>query len=140
MKTKKIPIILTFLFFAAMVFLSLSARAIHYRMIPNVTVSRLTKETFDSEHFLSDGITTMTRTEQLLAIPKELYDSGEIYVLTSAEKNGDTRTFVKAIDLEIGKENEGYYEVTNRFFDQKLRFVIKSSEDIEDGDEVYVTE
>ena len=138
MKIKKIPIVLTVIFFATMIFLSLSARAIHNRMIPNVTVSRLTKEDFEYVNLLDDGVTSMTNTEQLTAISKELYDSGEIYVIASVEKNGDMRTIAQAFRIEIGLDNGEYYEVKNEFLDRKLRFIVDSSEDLHDGVEVYI--
>lgn len=138
MKTKKLPIVLMVLFFAAMIFLTLSARAIHSKMIPNVTVSRLTNEQFEYEYFLTDGITRRTGTKQLLAIPKELYDQGNIYVIANTEKNGDMRTSAQLIKIEIGLENDDYYEVINEYFDIKLRFIVHSDEDIQEGDEVYI--
>ena len=140
MKYKKTPIILTASFFVIMLILTFSARAIHNSMIPNVKIRRLTREKFEHETILEDGVTVITQSMFEYAISKDLYDSGNIYIITTGEKNGDERTFAKAFEIEIGHENEDYYEVKNRLLDNKLRFIIYSSESINDGDEVFVIE
>lgn len=138
MKIKKFPIILTALFFVAMIFLTFSAKTFHNKMIPNVTVGRLKYERFEYETMLSDGVTKNTETKQSLAIPKKLYQQGEIYIIDHMEINGDTRTIAKSITLSIALENKDYYEVANDFFDVKQQFILHSNKEIHDGDEVHI--
>jgi hypothetical protein len=69
MKLKKIPVILTIMFFLSMIFLTFFARSIHNRMIPNVKVARLTKEEFVYERVSDDG-TKRTATKLANAVQK----------------------------------------------------------------------
>lgn len=137
MKFKVAAIVFTILFFGAMIFLSIFAGDIRNRMLPNVKVSRLTKEEFIYEYTTKLGIKVEEK-ELCRAIPKRLYDNDEIYVIQNVEINGEPRTIAKKITLEIGRENDGYYEVVDRFFDDRQRFIMHSDKEIHDGDEVFI--
>ena len=137
MTTKKIPAIITVLFFSLMIFLTILARDIHNRMIPNVTVGRLTKEDFELERTLEDG-TIIPITKQCIAVPKHMYDNDFLYIIVPGEKNGDQRTFVRKISLQVGAQNDKYYEITDPFFDMSQSFIMESNKEIQDGIEVYV--
>jgi len=137
MKYKKIPIILSVLFFSCMIFLTFSARSIHNKMIPNVKVARLPREKFPYEQVLEDG-TTITYIKTTTAVPKKMYDEDFLYIVVEGYKNGDLRTFARKISLPIGAENNGYYEVTELFYDVNRLFIMESDKEISDGTEVYV--
>ncbi|NLC20072.1 MAG: hypothetical protein GX757_12815 [Clostridiales bacterium] len=137
MKPKKIPLILTVLFFMLMIFLSFTARSIHNRMIPNVRVTRLTREKFQYEKSFEDG-TVRTVVRSSYAVPKWMYDQDFLYVVVPGIKNGDERTFARKISLPIGSENDDYYEIAEQFYDVNRLFIIESDKEIQDGTEVYV--
>lgn len=137
MKLKKIPIILTVLFFSFMVFMSFFSRSIHNRLIPNVKVARLPREKFTYEQVLEDG--TIQNVNKLAnAIPKKMYDEDFLYVVVQGFKNGDERTFARKITLPIGAESNGYYEITELFYDVNRLFIMETNKEIYDGIEVYV--
>lgn len=138
MKIKKIVVIFSVFFYGAMIVLTFFARKIHYTMIPNVAVSRLTRVNFEYEYMLADGLTKRTEIKQCIGIPKEIYDRNEIYMIKTGVKNGDLRTFVQKLDVNVGMENETYYEVLNEFTDRNLRIVVESDRELHDGDEVVV--
>jgi len=137
MKLKKIPLILTLLFFLLMIILSFTARSIHNKMIPNVRVARLTREKFQYEESFEDG-TVRTAVRSSYAVPKWMYDQDFLYVVVPGSKNGDERTFARKISLPIRAENDDYYEIAEQFYDVSRLFIIESDKEIQDGSEVYV--
>lgn len=139
MKLKKIPVIITILFFLSMIFLTFFARGVHNRMIPNVKVARLTKEEFLYERVFDDG-TTRTATKLANAVPKRMYDKDFLYVVVQGFKNGDERTFAQKVSLQIGTHNDEYYEIIEQFYDMNRLFIIESNKEISDGTEVYILE
>jgi len=137
MKLKKIPLILTVLFFSSMIFLTFAARSIHNRMIPNVRVGRLTREKFEHVETLEDG-TSRTVMRLSYAVPKKMYDEDFLYVVVEGMKNGDLRTFARKVSLPVGTESKGYYEITKMFFDVSSLYIMETDKEIADGTEVYV--
>lgn len=144
MRKKMLPIILAILIFSAMITLIFSARAVHNSMIPNVKVSRLTRQEFEYEVELNNELLGFTnriiQTKVSYAIPKELYDSGKVFIIGHDEINGDIRTVAMSYNIEIRLENDEYYEVANRFFGGTPLFIMESNKEIEEGTEVYVVE
>jgi hypothetical protein len=133
---KLLLIIVTALFFASMVILTLTARAVHNSLIPNVVAERLTRQDFVIETEQEDGyISSYTR--KGLAIPKSLYDSGEVYALVKIYVNGEERDAVKRVNVEIGAENDGYYEVISGMWGNE-QVVIESDAELSEGVEVFV--
>ena len=133
----KVAVVFTVLFFGIMIFLTFSARDIHNKTIPNVKVSRLTKAEFEYEYRSNTG-TKVIETKLCPAIPKELYNHGEIYVIDYIEINGEIRTVARRIILEIGRQNNQYYEVINDYLDSRIRFITYSNKIIQEGGEVYI--
>lgn len=64
---------------------------------------QVTHQLFPYEYADENG-ETENGSRQQLAIPKMLYDNGEIYIVYSIEKNGEKRNFVKLADVMIGAE------------------------------------
>lgn len=113
--------IVAVLFFGSMLFLTVEARTIHNRMIPNIKMKRLEQ-----------------RAGELL-LPKELYDSGDVYIVTEEEKNGETRNFVKKADVTVGEQAEGGYLVLDGI-DEWDFVVTETDKELQDGMEVYLPE
>lgn len=108
---KKTLVIITAVFLAAMLFLTAFARDIHNSALPHVTASRLKQEQFPFEYTDENG-NTFTGTESKLSVTKEQYERG-VYVLYKSEKNGEIRDFICWVNIETGRENNGYIEIVS---------------------------
>lgn len=106
---KKILVIITAVFFASMLFLSLFSRDIHNSGLPHISASRVQRAQFPFEYTDESG-ETLVGTESKLAITKEQFEHG-VYVLYKAEKNGQVRDFIRRAAIETGRENGGFVEV-----------------------------
>ena len=118
----------TALFFIIMTVLSVSARDIHRARLPHVEARRLTRESF------SAGNESMTYRQT--AIPKELYHSGDVHIITSRSVNGENRDFAQKVVVTVGLETEGFYEVLSGIFGHDY-VIFYSDKPFNDGDEVY---
>ena len=127
---------LVIIFFSFMLILSTFARDIHNYLIPNVSVKRLSQEEFPVT-FTIEGGQEIISYKKKLAIPKEIYDKGEIYAITEKYINGEKRNAARRIFLEVGDEYEGFYEVVSGI--STSDFVITdSNKPLAEGDEVYL--
>ena len=113
--------IVAVLFFGSMLFLTVEARSIHNRMIPNIEMKRLEQKA------------------GRLVLPKELYDSGDIFIVTEAEKNGETRNFVEKADVTVGEQVEGGYLVLDGIGEWDF-VVTETDKELKDGMEVFLPE
>jgi len=129
-------IVLYLLFYGAMLLLTLTAKDIHLARLPKVTASRLQNVTFSYQH--TNNGETYTVTKQMPGIPKELYDSGQIFVIVSEVTDYMTCYYAKKISLELdpSKENETYYAVSDSFFRDMV--ILTGYEELEHGDEVHL--
>lgn len=132
---KKILVIVTAIFFAAMLFLTVFARDIHNSSLPHVTASRVRQEQFPFEYMDENG-NTFVGTESKLAVTKEQYEQG-VYVLYKDEKNGEMRDFIRRVNIETGRENYGYIEVVSGISPNE-RIVAEYTGDLFDGCEVLI--
>ena len=134
--TKKILVIVTIVFFAAMLFLTLFAEKIHESSLPKVTASRPERQLFPYE-FADEKGETFTGSAEKIAVPKSMLENG-VFVIYSSEKNGTKRNFVRLAAIQTGEENDDYIEVVSGigFVD---RIVTDSSEVLYDGCEVDIT-
>lgn len=134
MKTA-ITMSVTVLFFAAMLFLTISARAIHNASLPQVTAEKLPSVQFPFE-YTDESENEMTGTKSALAIRSELLDS-DIFILYQREKNGDMRYYVRLAKIETGAEYGGFTEVLSGIgYGDKI--VVSSDTELCDSNEVYV--
>lgn len=132
---KKLLIVITALFFSAMLFLSLFAEQMHNAALPNVTVFRPETRTFE-ETFTDENGETYTFYTEKTAISKEQIEQG-VYVMCSAEKNGTKRSFVRLAHVVTGEENDGYLEIISGInYGEKI--VTSSTAELYDGAEVVV--
>ena len=134
---KKILVIITSVFCAAMLFLTAFARDIHNNSLPHVTASRLKQEQFPFEYTDENG-NTFIGTESKLAIAAEQYECG-VYVLYKSEKNGETRDFIRLAKIETGRENNGYIEIVSGV-SYNERIVSECTGELYDGCEVVVVQ
>lgn len=133
--TKKILLIVTVLFFAAMLFLTLFAEKIHENSLPKVIASRPEQRLFPYEYTDENG-DSQTGSIEKIAVPDSMLESG-VFVIYSAEKNGTKRNFVRLAPVQAGEERDGYVEVVSGIMFSD-RIVMESSEELFDGAEVAV--
>ena len=108
---KKILVIITAVFFAGMLFLTVFARDIHNSALPHVTASRVQQAQFPFEYTDENG-NTFVGTESKLAVTTEQYEQG-VYILYKDEKNGEMRNFIRHAYIVAGREHDGYVEVVS---------------------------
>ena len=134
MKTA-ITMSVTVLFFAAMLFLTISARAIHNASLPQVTAEKLPSVQFPFEYTDESG-NEMTGTKSALAIRSELLAS-DVFILYQREKNGDMRYYVRHAEIETGAEHNGFTEVLSGIgYGDKV--VISTNSELYDACEVFL--
>ncbi len=132
---KKILTAITVIFFATMLFLTISARAIHNASLPQVTAERLSSVQFPFEYTDESG-NEMTGTKSALAIRSQLLAS-DVFILYQREKNGDMRYYVRLAEIETGAEHNGFTEVLSGIvYGDKI--VVSSDTELCDSNEVYV--
>lgn len=132
---KKILLILTVIFFSAMLILTFFAEDIHNASLPKVEVSRPEEKPFPYKYTDENG-NVQTGSSQKTAIPKLLSEQG-VYVVYSAEKNGTVRSFVRLVTVITGEERDGYVEVISGIVFSD-RIVTECSGNLFDGCEVFV--
>ena len=133
--SKKILIIITVVFFSAMLFLSLFSERIHNAGLPEVTVARPETYTFEETYTDENGEAHTVYTDKT-AITKEQLEKG-VYVLYSAEKNGTKRNFVHLAQVVTGVEKDGYFEIVSGLnWNEKI--ITEHSGELYDGCEVYI--
>ena len=108
---KKILVIITAVFFAGMLFLTVFARDIHNSALPHVTASRVQQAQFPFEYTDENG-NTFVGTESKLAVTSEQFKQG-VYILYKDEKNGEMRNFIRRANIEAGRKHDGYVEVVS---------------------------
>lgn len=129
--------IFTFVFFSLMLILTVLARDIHNSRIPNVTAKRLTQEDFEFKSIFINGEEIISQHKRL-AIPKNIVDRDEVYVIRRIYINGEERDAARLVFPQIGTENEEFYEVTGGI-DRRDIVIYESNKKLKDGDEVYIT-
>lgn len=134
MKTK-ILVIITAVFFAVMLALTFSARSIHEAGLPHVKAGRLGEAMFPFE-FTDENGEVVTGIRQALAVSAEQMEQG-VYVLYTAEKNGEVRDFVRRAKIVCGAENDGYFEVFGGVSSFE-KIVVDSDRTIADGEVVVI--
>lgn len=134
MKTK-ILIIITVLLFSIMLVLTFSARSIHETGLPHVKTGRLTEASFPFE-FTDENGAVYTGYRHAPAISKEQLEQG-VYVLYTAEKNGEKRNFVRRAEIVFGAEHDGYFEVLGGVSSFE-KIVVEWDGEIGEGEVVYL--
>ena len=130
---KKTLIVITVLFFAAMLVLSLTSEAIHNASLPQVKLIKPHTYMFPYEYELENGEKTTGSIERT-AITKEMLEYG-IFTVYSTEKNGTKRYYARKLDVVTGQEKDGFVEVISGigYMD---RIIENTGENIIDGCEV----
>ena len=132
---KKILAIITAVFFAVMLFLTVFARDIHNSALPHITASRVQQAQFPFEYTDENG-NTFVGTESKLAVTTEQYKQG-VYILYKDEKNGEMRDFTRRADIETGREQDGYVEIVSGITHNE-RIVMEYTGYLYDGCEVVI--
>ena len=128
-------LLLSVLFYGIMGFLTLKASDIHYARLPQVTTGQLGNEEFT--FFLEDYPDT-ERTRSILAIPKELYESGQVFKIEIKTKDDFTYYYARQVwaELEMDKQNEHYYAI-KRGIMRSDHIILDGYEELYDGMEVF---
>lgn len=126
---KRILFTVSILFYAGMLLLTLFARKLHDRTLPQVEVKTIEIGAFYGEN----GINSFG-----VSLPKKFYHDGIIYRISIEQINKELRTVARLVsDLEIGLENEICYEIKKGLsYDDKI--IVSGLEGITDGCEVYI--
>ena len=127
---------LSFLFYGSMLLLSVFADDIHYARLPQVTASHPTKQQFyhsyvnDEGHFVYQNV-------NLPALPKDMVDSGQIFLLEAVSENNFTYYYVTKLSVltDASYENTDYYAIINELNRSDL-IVTEGYENLKDNDEV----
>lgn len=126
---KKLVLFVSILFYAGMLLLACSARAIHIAGLPHVTVLEIEYGLFmdgDGNEWFS------------AALPKEWYRDGELYTIRNVIINNEYRTVARQVGiLELGLENEGFYQIKNGI-NMGEKIIIGSLAGVTDGCEVHI--
>ncbi len=118
-----------------MLFLTVSARAIHNANLPQVTTEKLPSVPFPFEYTDESG-NVITGTNSALAIRTQLLAS-DVFILYQREKNGDMRYYVRLAEIETGAEHNGFTEVLSGIgYGDKV--VMNTDRELYDGCEVFV--
>ena len=132
---KKILLIVTIIFFAAMLFLTLFAEKIHENLLPQVTAARPERQLFPYE-FTDEKGETHTGSTEKIAVPKSMLESG-VFIIYSAEKNGTKRNFVRLSPVQTGEERDGYVEIVSGIMFSD-RIAAESDKELYDGCEINI--
>lgn len=127
---KRIVLLVSILFYAGMLLLTFSARKLHRAELPHVEVFEIGYELFryeDGNNFFDS------------ALPKELYQDGEIYKIIYTVINNEVRTAAMRVDILIGTENENFYQLKNGVRAGE-RIIVSGLDRVTDGCEVYIVE
>ena len=133
--TKKILFLITIIFFAAMLFLTLFSEKMHENSLPQVTAARPERQLFPYEFTDEDGATYVGSAEKI-AVPKSMLESG-VFVIYSAEKNGTKRNFVRLSPVQTGEERDGYVEIVSGIMFSD-RIAAESDKELNDSCEINI--
>lgn len=134
-KGKKYWVIISMIFYVGMLILTFTARSIHERELPHVTVGYLEQRLFPSEYIDENG-EMREGLQSRLAISKELMEK-TVFVVYQGRKNGEERDFVREVRLVTGAEADGYMEVISGIgYNEKV--VVNTSAELTDGAEVVI--
>lgn len=112
------------IFYFIMIILTVSARAIHYRQIPNVVITRLKRVEINGK----SGY----------AIPFEAYENGSVFIVRFGMKGGEKRSFVLKTDVMAG-ETDGNDILIESGLQRWDRIICQSDRKLSSGDEVYIS-
>ncbi len=135
MREKRGVMIGSCVFFAGMLFLTFSSRAIHEAMLVHVQTVDLKMQMFDISETRSDG-TEVTSRSKYYALPAELAKQEEIYVVVIWEKNEEERTFAQRAFWEFGEEQGGVYPIVSGYNGEEI--IVETTGSVADGAEVIV--
>ena len=116
------------LFYAGMLGMTLSARALHKAQLPHVRVLEIGYEIFTDK----DGNSSFGA-----ALPKELYQEGGLYIIVGKIINDEYRTVARRVTvLELGLENKDFYQMKN--ISVGAQIIVGGLDGVTDGCEVYI--
>ena len=129
--------LISVLFYGAMFLLTLSAKDIHNARLPQVTTARPIKQKFS--YTLAVEGTTIERSGNFTALPKDMVDAGKVFTLRSITENDFTYHYVQQISVVVdgSKQNEEYYAISSGINNGDT-LIMTGWENLNDGDEVFI--
>ena len=131
----KLLVIIAALFFTGMLTLTLTARSIHNASLPHVRAERPESAGFPFEYTDENG-DLRTGMRYAPAVSREQLEQG-VYVLYTAEKNGEKRDFIRLAEITAGEEYEGYIEIAGGLSPID-RIVTESDRELAEGEVLIV--
>lgn len=133
-------LLLSLLFYGAMLLLTVTAWDVHVARLPEVTAERPAKQRFTYE--ITGEYGTMERTSSFTALPKEMVDSGKVFQLQSVTEQDFTYYYARQLTVTIDetKENADFYAVPDDFSLFGATIIMTGYENLKDGDEVHLIE
>lgn len=127
MRKKTAVLVLSGLFYGAMLLLAVFAKKLHTATLPKVRIAYLEQKTF----------LTGEEREYLPALPEELYGK-LLYSVTEEERNGELRYVARKLEgVHLGEEKDGYYPVLGGI-SSFTPLIVEGYEKPEEGREVFV--
>lgn len=138
-KRRYLPLLfLSLTFYGIMLFLTLTAKDIHNARLPQVTANRLNKQSFTYTVTQEDGY-TYEASKNREGIPKDVVDSGQIFIVTTITKEDMTYYYAKrtTVTIDTTLNNDTYYALDSSVSLRDM-VILTGYEELEDGDEVYI--
>lgn len=131
-------LLLSLLFYGAMLLLTVTARDVHVARLPEVTAERPAKQRFTYE--ITGEYGTMERTSSFTALPKEMVDSGKVFQLQSVTEQDFTYYYARQLTVAIdkSKENADFYALSDDLSFFGTTIIMTGYENLKDGDEVHL--
>lgn len=129
--------LLSLLFYSAMLLLTIFAKDIHIARLPKVTAEPPGKQKFS---YMTTGESgTIKRTMSVTALPKDMVDSGKVFVLETVTENDFIFYYAKQISVTVDetKENADYYAISSGLSMWGDTIITTGYETLKHGDEVY---
>lgn len=131
-------VLLSLLFYGAMLLLTVFADDIHNARLPQVTTGLPGKQNFTQLLTLEDG-TTIERTRSCTALPKELVDSDQVFTVRSVTENGFTYYYAQKLSytIDTSMNHDDYYAIAASSISRDS-IILTGYENLKEGDEVFL--
>lgn len=137
-KKRLLPlVVLSLLFYGVMLLLTLTAKDIHNARLPQVTAGRPEKQFFSYTDTMEGN--AIERTISCTALPKDMVDSGKIFILQTITKGDFTYYYAQQcfVTIDTEKQHTDYYAISNGI-DSWDTIILTGYENLQNDDEVFL--
>ena len=137
-KKRLLPlVVLSLLFYGVMLLLTLTAKDIHNARLPQVTAGRPEKQFFSYTDTMEGN--PIERTISCTALPKDMVDSGKVFILQTITKGDFTYYYAQQcfITIDAEKQHADYYAISNGI-DSWDTVILTGYENLQNGAEVFL--